>query len=97
MWAILLIVWIVGVPVAYVVVDGLDVAEMRRWQWTEEGIEDSRRAWRGRLCLLSLASWFMVAGSIKVELDNKRRRAKIEKGQRDLEELRQHIERMDWK
>ena len=97
MLAILLIVWIVGIPVAYFATDRADVAWMRRCYWTEEAIVESRRAWRDRLIGLSLASWFMVVGVIKFELDGRRRRAKLEKIESELEFLRKHIEGMDWK
>lgn len=97
MWAIVLIVWIVGIPVAYVVMDRLDVAWMRRCQWTEEAIADSRRVFRGTLILLSLGSWFMIIGVVRLEIEDRRRRAKFERIASELETLRQYMEGMNWK
>jgi hypothetical protein len=96
MWAILLIVWIVGVPVAYVAISRHDASWMRRWQWTEEEIAIYRASTKECL-LLSMGSWWMVIAAVKFEVEDMRRRAKYEEVQRDLEELRQHIERMNWK
>ena len=95
-WSVLLIVWIVGIPVAYIAVDRADVAWMRRCQWTEEAIAESRLVWRDRLIGISLASWFMVIAVIKFELDGRRRRAKLARIERELEALRRIMEGVDW-
>ena len=96
-WAILLIVWIVGIPVAYIAVDRADVAWMRRCQWTDEAIAESRDVWRDRLIGISLASWFMVAGVLKFEIDGRRRRAKLARIESEIEALRQWVEGLGWK
>ena len=95
-WAILLIVWIVGIPVAYIAVDRADVVWMRHCQWTEEAIAESRLAWRDRLIGISLASWFMVIAVIKFELDGRRRRAKLARIESEIEALRRIMEGVDW-
>lgn len=64
-WIVLLIVWILGIPVAYIVTDRVDVAWMRSCQWTEEMIAESRKDfWKVQL-LMSLLSWLFLAASVK--------------------------------
>lgn len=95
-WAIFLTVWAVGVPVAYVVANKADIAWMRRCEWTEDAIADSIDAWRDRMIAISLTSWFLVIATIKIEIDGRRRRARLAKIESELAELRAHIEGMDW-
>ena len=86
-WAILLIAWAIGIPVAYIVTDRLHIAWMRSFQWTEETQDDSRKACRDEILLLSLCSWLFVAASVKSYIEIRKYKRALDDIKRQLDSL----------
>ena len=96
MWWFIAMVWFLGWVTAFYL---LELEKIRFWKdrGYKVSLLDELSAFPTTSILYALASWFMVIGIAKFWIEDNQRRARLAKAQSDLENLRQHIERMDWK